>query len=201
MIKVAITGGIASGKSTVSGFIKGLGYKVYDADKIYADLLKDEVIVANVSRIAGVRPLKTDGKLILDKKAVSQKVFSDKDALDRLNAYTHKLIYDEIEKIIRKEDKEKILFFEIPLLFESGKADDFDKIIVVARDKTLRIKALETRNGLSEDEAMKRIISQTDYDNFDFSKHTLIRNDGDLSALRKKVSDVVKSFEEDNANF
>lgn len=201
MIKVAITGGIASGKSTVSSFIKGLGYKVYDADKIYADLLKDEVIVANVSRIAGVRPLKTDGKLILDKKAVSQKVFSDKDALDRLNAYTHKLIYDEIEKIIRKEDKEKLLFFEIPLLFESGKADAFDKIIVVTRDKTLRIKALETRNGLSEDEAMKRIINQTDYDNFDFSKHTLIRNDGDLSALRKKVSDVVKSFEEDNAKF
>ena len=194
MIKVAITGGIASGKSTVSSFIKGLGYKVYDADKIYADLLK-------VSRIAGVRPLKTDGKLILDKKAVSQKVFSDKDALDRLNAYTHKLIYDEIEKIIRKECKEKILFFEIPLLFESGKADDFDKIIVVTRDKTLRIKALKTRNGLSEDEAMKRIINQTDYDNFDFSKHTLIRNDGDLSALRKKVSDVVKSLEENNAKF
>lgn len=201
MIKVAITGGIASGKSTVSSFIKGLGYKVYDADKIYADLLKDEVIVTNVSRIAGVRPLKTDGKLILDKKAVSQKVFSDKDALGRLNAYTHKLIYDEIEKIIRKEDKEKILFFEIPLLFESGKSDDFDKIIVVTRDKTLRIKALETRNGLSEDEAMKRIINQTDYDNFDFSKHTLIRNDGDLSALRKKVSDVVKSLEENNAKF
>ncbi len=200
-MKVAITGGIASGKSTVSSFIKSLGYQVYDADKIYNDLLNDENIVKNICKIVGVEPKITDGKLTLDKSAVSKKVFYDKATLNKLNEYTHKLVYDEIDKIVRNYPSKSLLFFEIPLLFESGRQNDFDKVLVVVRDKEARIKALEERNGFTREESICRMKSQTDYDNFDFSKHTLISNDGDLSALYVKVSDVVKSLEKENANF
>lgn len=201
MMKVAITGGIASGKSTVSEILRSLGYTVYDADKIYADLIKNEEIIRKVSSIVGVEPIISDGKIALDRKGVSEKVFSDKLLLKKLNEYTHKLVYEEIEKIF-KCCNQKLVFFEIPLLFESGGETLFDGVIVVTRDKSTRINALIKRNGFTEKQAEERIYNQIDYDNFDLTKHTVIRNDGDITELTEKVKDVLSLFEsKTNQNF
>lgn len=202
MLKIAITGGIASGKSTVSGYIKELGYAVYDADKIYAELLKNEEIVLKICDLVGVNPKNAEKKAELDRQAVAEKVFSDKGLLKKLNEYTHTLVYDEINKIADCLTENKMAFFEIPLLFESKRENSFDKVIVVLRDKKEKIKALEKRNGFTEDEAKKRIKNQFDYDNFDLTKHTLIYNDGDISLLKSKVLNVIESIEKEiNTNF
>lgn len=202
MLKIAITGGIASGKSTVSDYVKELGYLVYDADEIYAELLKNENVVFKICALVGVKPKSADGKVELDRQAVSDKVFSDKGLLDKLNEYTHALVYDEIDKIADGLTEKNVVFFEIPLLFESKRENSFDKVIVVLRDKDQRIKALEKRNGFTVGEAEKRIENQFDYDNFDLTKHTLIYNDGDMSLLKSKVFNVIESIEKEiNANF
>ncbi len=194
MMKVAITGGIASGKSTVSEILRGLGYTVYDADKIYADIIKNEDTVKKVSSLVGVKPLVSDGMVLLDRKGVSEKVFSDKALLKILNEYTHKLVYEKIEEIF-KSCNQKIVFFEIPLLFESAGEILFDKVIVVTRDRAERINALIKRNGFTEKQAEERISNQIDYDNFDLTKHTVIRNDGDVDGLTDKVKNVLSLFE------
>lgn len=197
MLKVAITGGIASGKSTVSDYLTSVGYKVYSADKIYADLLSDENVVKKISNFIGVPPKNEFGRNVLDKKAVSEKVFTDKGLLDKFNSYTHALVYAKIDEIIDNA-KESMVFFEIPLLFESKREDIFDKVIVILRNKTERIAAAKKRDGLTKEETLLRIKNQIDYDNSDFSKHTVIYNDDDTKSLCLKVKRIVDSWKECN---
>lgn len=197
MLKVAITGGIASGKSTVSEYLTSVGYKVYSADKIYADLLSDENVVKKISNFIGVPPKNEFGRNVLDKKAVSEKVFTDKGLLDKLNSYTHALVYAKINEII-DNTKENMVFFEIPLLFESKREDIFDKVIVILRNKTKRIAAAKKRDGLTEEETLLRIKNQIDYDNSDFSKHTVIYNDDDTKSLCLKVKRIVDFWKDCN---
>lgn len=193
MLKVAITGGIASGKSTVSAYLLTQGYTVYDADKIYADLLDDPVIVEKISKLVGVQSITENDKSMLDKKAISKKVFNDKPLLKKFNEYTHALVYEKIDDIIKRSTDE-ILFFEIPLLFESGKEDEFDKVIVIKRDIGDRIDSAKTRDGSSDESVKLKIKNQIDYDNYDFSKHTVIYNDGDVKSLYKSVIDAIDSW-------
>lgn len=190
MLKIAITGGIGSGKSVVAKIIKSCGYAVYGADEIYAELLNDDCVIEKISRIVGVEPILKDGKLILDRKAVSDKVFNDQNLLKKFNDYTHGLVYDRIDDIVKKS-REKTLFFEIPLLFESGKQGDYDQVIVVKRDLKERIISAMKRSGLTEKEVSERIKNQIDYDNFDFTKHTVIYNDGSLKDLEGKVEKIL----------
>ena len=96
---IAITGGIGSGKSTVSSLIKNLGFPVYSADEIYNELIKQPKIVNDICNLLGVEAkFDIDGKPVLDKKAVACVVFENKEALQKLNAYTHSLVYDEIKE-------------------------------------------------------------------------------------------------------
>ena len=194
-LKIAITGGIGSGKSTVSEIIRNFGYAVYDADEIYNGLLTDENIVGSIYDALNLEKVYVDGKIVFDKKLVSKTVFSDKEKLKTLNELSHALVYAKIEDIFKKHDKNKPIFFEIPLLFESGKDGDFDKIIVVKRNVEDRIEAVMKRSNLSFDEITARINSQINYDNLSFIEHTLIINDGSFSELIEKVKVALESLE------
>ena len=194
-LKIAITGGIGSGKSTVSEIIRNFGYAVYDADEIYNGLLTDENIVGSIYDALSLKKVYVDGKIIFDKKLVSKTVFSDKEKLKTLNELSHALVYAKIEDIFKKHDKNKPIFFEIPLLFESGKDGDFDKIIVVKRNVEDRIEAVMKRSNLTLDEITARINSQINYDNLSFIEHTLIINDGSFSELIEKVKVALESLE------
>ena len=193
-LKIAITGGIGSGKSTVSEIIRNFGYAVYDADEIYNGLLTDENIVGSIYDALNLEKVYVDGKIFFDKKLVSKTVFSDKEKLKTLNELSHALVYAKIEDIFKKHDKNKPIFFEIPLLFESGKDGDFDKIIVVKRNVEDRIEAVMKRSNLTFDEITARINSQINYDNLSFIEHTLIINDGSFSELIKKVKVALESL-------
>lgn len=193
MLKIAITGGIASGKSTVAKILKSYGYVVYSADEIYSELLNDRAVIEKISLLVGVEPILKDGKLTLDRKAVARKVFNDKNLLKEFNDYTHGLVYDKIDDIVNKS-REKILFFEIPLLFESQKHEDYDQVIVVKRDLNERILSATKRSDLTENEVINRIKNQIDYDNFDFTKHTVIYNDGTLNDLEGEVEGILKKI-------
>lgn len=190
-IRVAITGGIGSGKSTVAAMIGRLGYKVISFDDVYRDLLKRKEFVLQICDLISVPPIYTpSGDVELDKSAVASKVFCDKAALDKLNGFTHPKI--TAEAFLQGGDG--VVFFEVPLLFESGLQTEFDRIIVVTRPLEDRISCAALRDGVPREKIESRVKNQTDYEKIDLSLHIVISNDGDLPSLENKVRKAINEL-------
>ena len=192
MIKVAVTGGIGSGKSTAAEEIEKLGYKCFSADEIYRYMLTDDKFVCELSDYLGVKPVFTDGKFYLDKKAVSNLVFSDKKQLKKLNNYTHPLIMSELIKEMNSLSSEKIVFAEVPLLFEGGFENLFDFILVISRPNDKRTEGTMLRDGKTKEEVEKVISNQFAYDKIDKKDNIeIVNNDGSLQELKNKLIEVI----------
>lgn len=191
-LKIAVTGGIGSGKSVALAIIEKLGYKTVSFDEIYSDLLNDEKFVMEICEKFSVMPLLSDnGKKILDRKALSEIVFKDKNALKKLNDFTHGRIFEKAFSLYRNE---KIVFYEVPLLFEGNYQGRFDKVFVIMRDKEERIKSAAMRDDCPPDKIIQKINSQINYDNSDFSLHTIIVNDGDLEKFQNKIAEEIRGL-------
>lgn len=188
--KIAITGGIGSGKSAVCRILKERGYPVFSCDEINRTLLSEKSYLDGLCALfpACVK----DGKL--NKAALSALVFSDKEALKTLNAYAHPRISERLRRDM--EGAEKTCFAEVPLLFESGMTKRFDGAIVVLRNKEERIRAVVARDGLTAEQAEARMKQQFDYDGPLPDGCLAIENDGDETALCNKVDDVLEALKE-----
>lgn len=177
-----LSGGIATGKSTVCGMLQNAGFFVIDADVIAKEqfyLHADEIIAHLGNRVT------TAGKL--DRKKVAQLVFADKRARESLENILHPKIRETIYDLSRKfEEKKCTYFIDIPLLFESDEYDCAKKILVYA-PKELQLQRLMKRNDLSEEEAMKRINSQMDIEEKKYKSDWIIDNSKDIKALEKQV--------------
>ena len=191
MKKIAITGGIGSGKSTVSEIIRKMGYVVVSADKVYSELLLNEDFVKEICELMNISPIEKDGRITIDRKALSALVFSDKTQLSRLNDFTHPRIMDEIFR--RSEGVEPLFFAEVPLLFERGYETEFDNVFVVRRQFDLRLSGTAKRDGKTEAEIRKVIDNQFDYEgNKSGYKSIIIENNGTIQELETEVSEAVK---------
>lgn len=191
MKKIAITGGIGSGKSTVSEIIRKMGYVVVSADKVYSELLLNEDFVKEICELMNISPIEKDGRITIDRKALSALVFSDKTQLSRLNDFTHPRIMDEIFR--RSEGVEPLFFAEVPLLFECGYETEFDNVFVVRRQLDLRLSGTAKRDGKTEAEIRKVIDNQFDYEgNKSGYKSIIIENNGTIQELETEVSEAVK---------
>ena len=191
MKKIAITGGIGSGKSTVSEIIRKMGYVVVSADKVYSELLLNEDFVKEICELMNISPIEKDGRITIDRKALSALVFSDKTQLSRLNDFTHPRIMDEIFR--RSEGVEPLFFAEVPLLFERGYETEFDNVFVVRRQLDLRLSGTAKRDGKTEAEIRKVIDNQFDYEgNKSGYKSIIIENNGTIQELETGVSEAVK---------
>ena len=193
-LKIAITGGIGSGKTTVSKIVRSLGFDVYSADVIYNELLDDDKVVEKIYDLLELKKVVVDGRVYFDRQAVSSAVFSDREKLRKLNTFSHALVYERLKEIFNEYPYEKPVFFEIPLLFEEKKEDEFDKVFIIYRDVNDRIKAVKKRSGLNEKDIVARIKNQIDYDIFDFKKHTLIINDCSFEELEERVKLAIESI-------
>lgn len=183
---VAVTGGIGSGKSTVVKMIGERGFHVYSADEAARNIYDDPLVKAKVRTVF---PECFSGD-VPDRKKLAEEVFADRNKLERLNNITHPAIMEKL--FVRAEsDSDRVIFFEIPLLFESGYEGRFDKVIVVMRDKSLRINSVMRRDGLSEEQVKARIANQIDYEKIQKTAHTIIYNNGDLPSLRNRVNGIL----------
>ena len=189
---IAITGGIGSGKSLAAKFLREAGYKVVSCDEITAELYKKRRVKKGIGKIF---PSAVSGKIIyrIDKKIVSNEVFSDDEKRNRLNSYLHPLIIGKALKKA-KSGKGDIAFVEIPLLFESESEGLFDGVIVILRDKDKRIEAVKKRAGISGEDVIKRIEKQFDYEAADLKDYVVINNGEGKDALREKILKAVKNF-------
>lgn len=185
-IKIAVTGGIGSGKTTVCNILNKFGFKVVSCDDVYKQI-PDQVLKAVLEKQF---PAAVNNDKI-DKKKLAQIVFNDKAKLEKLNSLTHPLIMKEVFKAMEEQN---ILFAEVPLLFESGYDKYFDKIIVVKRDLNQRIESIIKRDDLSKNAVKKRISSQINYEIEDFAKYYVIHNDGNIDKLREEVFRVLKEL-------
>ncbi len=189
MKKIAITGGIGSGKSTVVKFIEELGYKTVSADEVYTQLLKEESFVELISKAIGVKPLIEGGKAVLDRKAVSKEVFGNQEKLKLLNSLTHPAIIKRMFEI--GESFNGVVFYEVPLLFEASLQDLFDNTIVVKRNITDRINSVMERDGTTEQAVINKINNQYDYNLLQDNKYYYIHNDGDMFQLKNSVVKII----------
>lgn len=183
---VAVTGGIGSGKSTVMKILSGLGYPVFSADAVARNIY-DEPAIFNKIR-ADFPDCVTGGKV--DRKKLATLVFGNQEKLQHLNHLTHPFIMQKLFSQM-EECSGAAAFAEVPLLFESGSEGEFDRVIIVSRDLSERIRAVMSRDGLTEQEVAARVKNQYDYERNSISGHTVLYNDGDLLSLESKVKRIV----------
>lgn len=183
-LKIAITGGIGSGKSTVANIIAQNGFPVYSCDKVYADLLNSGYFDNIFKKEFGEEIFVNDklSKDLLIKKLKKENSFN------KLNKITHPIIMQKIFEISKGDD---VAFFEVPLLFESKLESEFDQIIVVLRDFEERIKSVINRDKKDKNSIELLAKRQIDYNNIDFAKYYVIHNNGNFDDLSAKTNELL----------
>lgn len=159
-MKIGLTGSIACGKSTVSSYLRMLGYTVVDADAISHSLTAPGGKALHGIREAfGKGVFDSDGSL--DRRALGSAVFSSAEKRKQLNAILHPMIIDEIITRLHAADTPShIVFADVPLLYECGMEAHFDRIWVVSAPRETQIARLYARDGLSRADAERRIDAQ-----------------------------------------
>ena len=181
-MKVAVTGGIGAGKSEFMRAVKELGIRTYSADEINAELLRDK---GYIEKLSAAFPFAVkDGKV--DKAALREEVFSNEKKRKPLNALAHPEIRRQIEEITGDA------VIEVPLLFESGMTDLFDRVIVVTAGEDVRINRIVSTRNISKDLAKNIIKNQaTDDERIKRADYVAI-NDGTRKDLYEQAKNIIK---------
>lgn len=189
---VGLTGGIASGKSTVSNILKSFGIYIADADKIAKDLGNSEDVIKEIQEKISQDIL--DDKNNIDRVKLKNIVFSDKSKLEVLNSIFHPKIKDELKKIKLNSSKNDIIIFDVPLLFETDIYKMCDKNILVYVDEEIQIERLILRDKITRELAKKIIDSQMSLEEKKLKSDILIENNGTIVELEEKVEIVYKKI-------
>ena len=187
MIIAGLTGGIASGKSTVSVFFADAGAHIIDADKIARKVVKKGMpAYREIVSVFGPTILLADGEI--DRKRLGDIIFNDPERKARLDAIVHPRVFaSSAEKISRISSQvpDAVVILDIPLLFETGMINDLAEVIVVFVPEHIQLKRLIKRDGIDESAAMARIRSQMPIDEKRKRATVVIDNSGSLSASRR----------------
>jgi dephospho-CoA kinase len=198
VLRVGLTGGIASGKSEVSSRLAEHGAVVIDADR-----LAREVVGSGTPGLAEVvvafGPALLDSTGALDRAALAEQVFGDDAARRRLEAIVHPRVRARAAEIEAATPDDAVVVHDIPLLVETGQAGDFDVVVVVDCPPERQIERLMTCRGLTADEAGSRISAQVARKDRLAAADLVIGNTGTLAALRGAVDDLWAELSERSA--
>ncbi|CAM3249566.1 dephospho-CoA kinase [Nocardioides dubius] len=191
--RVGLTGGIASGKSTVAAMLRELGAVIIDADQLARDVVANGTpgLAAIVAEF-GPELLAADGEL--DRPKMGALVFADESARRRLEAIVHPLVFQAINALEAAAPEGALVVHDIPLLAESGRADTFDAVIVVDVPTQVQVDRMVRDRGMSEDDALARIAAQATREQRLAIATYVIDNTGTLDDLRNRVAEVVKEI-------
>lgn len=187
-IVLGITGGIGSGKSTVSGILKELGAFVIDADVISREVvMPGEKALEELTEEFGSDILDDWGQL--RRKKLAELVFNDKKRLQILNHILHKYVAERIEDNVKEqlEKKTELIVIDAPIPIKTGFLDLCHTVWTVSASEELRIKRVMERNGMSRDEAVARINSQIPDEEYIGIADRVICNNLDYSSLKSEV--------------
>lgn len=191
MIVIGLTGGIASGKSTVAQMLSELGAVVIDADKIGHEALHPGAEAWREVVAAFGRDILAQNNEV-DRAKLARIVFSDREALKMLNRIMHPLMHEMVRQRIEALRREgvKVVVLEATLLIEAGWTDLVDQVWVTISPETKVINRLVSEKGFTEEEAKARINSQTPISERAKGADVVIENDSDIDALRRKVREL-----------
>ena len=197
-IKIAITGKIGSGKSTVADIIKGLGYFVFESDKEVDKLFNSNNIKNKIKTLFCKITNLTNKDGSINKTLLGDYVFSNKNELKNLEDLIYPLLNKERQKFINSRKMEKILFFDIPLLFEKKLFTEYNFIIYVYVKEKIQKERVLRRKKMNKDK-LEKILEAQSYNLKDYQKFISIKidtsNDVDqikqslISFIKKKVLD------------
>jgi len=202
MLRVGLTGGIATGKSTVGMMFIELGCHLIDADRITHGLLQPgQAVHAAVVQAFGQRILTQDGTI--NRKILGEIVFQDPQARSTLNGLVHPAVIQRQREWLNEmeaSDPRGISIVDAALMIEVGTYKNYDKVIVVTCRPEVQKQRLRVRSGLSEEEAEARIRSQMPLEEKARHADYVVDNSGDLAATRRQVAEVNSKLREFASN-
>ncbi|OKO90805.1 dephospho-CoA kinase [Geobacillus proteiniphilus] len=195
-LTIGLTGGIASGKSTVSAMMRELGLPVIDADEAARAVVRPgEDAYRQIVAAFGPDILQTNGEI--DRAKLGAIVFNDEEERKKLNAIVHPAVrrkmLAEKEALVRSGAKTVVL--DIPLLFESGLTSWVDKVLVVYVDDDIQLRRLMARNGFTEEEARARIHAQWPLAEKMKRADAVINNNGTKEETRRQLLAILKQWD------
>jgi dephospho-CoA kinase len=194
MLRVGLTGGLASGKSTVAGILRELGAVVFDADAIVRDLYAPGGAGAQAAReLFGDDVLGPDGQI--DRARIAERVFGDPAARHALEARIHPLVGAERARLFAQAEKSgaRIAVAEASQLLEARTESDYDRVLLVVAPEAERLRRWEEKGGDVED-GRRRIAAQIAPEAARARATETIVNDGTLEDLRRKVEGVFRGW-------
>ena len=186
-LRIGLTGGLASGKSTVAAWLREAGFEVIDADRVVAELYQPGGEgAAAVRSLFGPEMLDSRGGV--DHAKVADRVFRDPEARAALESAVHPLVRKRFEELAAKA--QEIIVLEAALLIEAGYASLFDLIVTVEAPCELRYERAVAK-GMNPESARNRILAQGDGEERRAAAHGLIDNSGDLGHLRHQTDELI----------
>jgi dephospho-CoA kinase len=185
-VRVGLTGGIASGKSTVSSLLAQLGAVVIDADALAREVVaRGTPGLAAVVEAFGSQLLTEEGNL--DRVAMGALVFADAEQRKVLEGIVHPLVFERIVELEQRAGPGDLVVHDIPLLAESGRAGTFDAVLVVDAPEELQVQRMLRERGWTEEDARSRIAAQVPREERRSIATHLIENTGTIEDLRRRV--------------
>lgn len=192
-MKIGLTGGIGSGKTTVSDYLLEKGYPVIDADKIAREItLPGSPVLDALAAEFGSDIIGSDGTL--DRKLLGERAFRDEESKNRLDAITHGEICRRICEAL-KENREPTIFLDAALLYETDLDERVDQVWLVVSSEDLRVHRVVSRDRVAPDHVRSRITSQMAEEEKRQMAHVIIENNGTKEELYQKIDKLLNQWE------
>ena len=186
MLKIGLTGGIGSGKSTIAKIIETLGYPVYISDSKASELInRDEEIKKHLTELFGKDIYQPDG--YLDKKRLATIIFNDKEAIKQVNGIVHPAVTRDFMEWCSAQ-RRPLLFFESAILFEAKLENLFDYIILITTDLETRVERVISRDSTTREKVIERINNQMPDEIKQTKSDFVIYNNNDDKVIKQILS-------------
>jgi dephospho-CoA kinase len=190
---VGLTGGIGSGKSTVSKLLIAKGYHVIDADQVSREVVMPETEgLKKIVATFGSDMLDLDGNL--DRRKLGDLVFNNPEALKKLNQILHPLIHLRITQKVEALSNEQIVFVDVPLLFETNQSKNYNEVLLIYVDDETALSRIVTRDQIDADLALKKIRSQISINTKKTMADFVIENDSGIDALNVALAEYLQNL-------
>ena len=195
MLVAALTGNYGMGKSSVAAMFAECGAQTLDSDLIVADLLQNKAVIKRIRKLLGPQVLHADRSL--NKAIVSNIIFNDQAARKKIEALLHPLVFQAVESSIKKlKASNRVVIVEVPLLFEGGFQERFDRTITVYTNQKTSLMRLK-KAGISRNDALARLRTQMDIREKKRLADYVIDNNGTKQQAKAQIKIIYRALMED----